>query len=369
MRITKMMMGCLCLLLLLSACGRADASDNQEKKGKLVKSRQVSYESVNEERDYLGRVYPEKIMTYASKIPGKIKKVYVTEGQYVEPSTLLFEVDAKDIKISKENKVRIQEQVRQILEKAKLARDYQSEAFKRGAILYQEGALSKVSYDALELAYDQAKLDVENAEQEFERASIDLEKESMDVIETKVYASEAGYVITCILENEAYVSSGQPVVQIQSVNKKIVFGLTQEERSLISLGHILYVLDDDEKLELLVNHIGTMPDVQTNLYEMEVILPQALNDEFTVGELVEGMTYGDEISGILLPVAAVQKDSSLFVYVIEGEKVIRKNIDILRDMQDYLLVDGLEDGEELVIEGMTTVDPNDSVIVISEVMN
>jgi len=369
MRIAKMMMGCLCLLLLLSACSKADASDNQEKTGKLVKSRQVSYETVYEERDHLGRVCPEKIMTYASKIPGKIKMVYVTEGQYVEPSTLLFEVDAKDIKISKENKALIQEQARQILEKAKLAQDHQSQAFKRGSILYQEGALSKVSYDDLKLAYDQAQLDVENAEQEFKRASIDLEKESMDVTETKVYASEAGYVTTCLLENEAYVSSGQPVVQVQSVNKKIVFGLTEEELDLISLGHVLYVLDDDEKLEVSVNHIGTLPDVQTNLYEMEVVIPEALNDEFTVGALIEGKTYGDEISGILLPVAVVQKDSALFVYVIEDEKVVRKNIDVLRDMQDYLLVSGLEEGDEVVIEGMTTVDPKDSVIVISEGMN
>ena len=369
MKIIKLISISLCIIIFLTACGKASANENVNESTKVVRLYETVSETISEKQEYIGVVHPETSYTYASKIPGKIRHIHVSEGDLIEESTLLFEIDAKDINSSKDNTELKTRQSEQQLEQAELAVVYKKEQLGRGEILVESGALSRVAYDGLKLKYDQAVLDVANAQKQLERMRLALAKEKLDANETSVYANKNGYVTKVLTEVEGFVATGQPIIVMQSATKKIVVGVTEEAIGAMRIGDILYLSHDEQSISTTIMQIASMPDHNTRLYAVEVLLPDALNDQYPIGAIVRVYQYGETLRGVLLPVSVVQKDQGLFVYTIEENRVVGKEVEVLKDLQNELLIEGLDIGDQVVIEGMSTLDVDDYVTVLSGAVN
>lgn len=60
------------------------------------------------------------------------------------------------------------------------------------------------------------------------------------------------------------------------------------------------------------------------------------------------------------------KDRSTFVYIVSEGIAQQKEISILKDLKEQLLIDGLSEGDLVVVEGMSGLDQGDCVNVLDK---
>ena len=197
-----------------------------------------------------------KEMDVSSKVPGRIMKLYVDEGEEVEKGDLLFEIDPKDLQVKKmqaEAAVRAAEaqlnkalsgarqqeinSAKVLLEKAQEKLNLLEKKYERYLPLYEAGALPKDQLDDLETELNVARLDVEAAREQYDlalegarvedieaaQAQYDLylgqlEEVLINLEETKVTAPIGGSISLVVCEEGELVASGMPVVSIIDYN-------------------------------------------------------------------------------------------------------------------------------------------------------
>ncbi len=69
-------------------------------------------------------------------------------------------------------------------------------------------------------------------------------------------------------------------------------------------------------------------------------------------------------SGVKLPLSAIQSDQFDYVFIVLDDTAIEREIDILAHFDNFVIVDGLETAEVVVIEGMRALDDKDKVKVV-----
>lgn len=272
MKSNKMVLLFVCVALVLSACGRANAEKTLRTDEKAVKVYEAKSQVFVDKTDLIGVMHPEEVYTYGSKIPGKILRVFVEEGEAIEKGTPLFQVDDKDLNKAMDNSTLALDQARKQAEKADLALDFQEDNFYRLKSLYENGAISKVDYDAAFLTFDHARLDAENAKKQLERAKVALDKDTMNIEETIVYANKSGVVSKVLVEEEGYIGVGNPVLLVQSKAMKVIFGVSEGNMEKVYLGGEIIVMSNEEEFKSRVSTVGVLPNESTRLYEVEAII-------------------------------------------------------------------------------------------------
>ncbi|MDP3387141.1 MAG: efflux RND transporter periplasmic adaptor subunit, partial [Eubacteriales bacterium] len=71
-----------------------------------------------------------------------------------------------------------------------------------------------------------------------------------------------------------------------------------------------------------------------------------------------------ESTGIWLDIANVSNDGEDFAFVVENERVVRKNIKILAIYENKVLVEGLDINDEIIIRGLDNVRVGYKVTVV-----
>ena len=151
-----------------------------------------------------------------TKVPGRLVKLYVREGSQVKKGDMLAQIDARE-------QDALTDAAKAKVEAAKASRlqalanyEQAQRDFARYEQLYQRGAVSKAVYEAysskqevLGAVYKQANASVEASEKALKQSSINLG-------ETILVAPFDGIVTTKYSDVGTMISSGMPIVAIQS---------------------------------------------------------------------------------------------------------------------------------------------------------
>ncbi len=91
----------------------------------------------------------------------------------------------------------------------------------------------------------------------------------------------------------------------------------------------------------------------------------ALNGrQLQIGSIVKvGIIVGRE-RGIFIPISTIMTNGEDYVYVVKGDRVIMKKIRIVETCGDRVMVEGLENGDKLVIENIKQIRPDDRVKIV-----
>lgn len=332
------------ILSLTLSCSRKKASFSE---GQWV---EVKKADLPAEVNATGTVVPRvgAQVKVGPRVSGKLEKLFVKVGDYVEKGQILAIVEHKDLQA---NVARMEAQVKDA--EANLA--YYRANFERVKNLFNEGVVSQDYFDSAKKSLESAEAQLKNAKEQLEYAKVQL---SYATIKAPI-SGTIGSVSTQEGETVAASLSAPTFVTILDLGRLEVDAYVDE----VDIGNVKV----GQKATFTVD---AFPD-KTFKAEVEAIYPDAVIKDNVVyyatilkildnyeGYLRPQMTASvtihlDTLEGVpVIPIRAVKRENgSTFVFVKEGEKVIKKQVSLGRESQDLVEVKGgLSIGDKVLVQ-------------------
>ncbi len=326
----------LALTLLLTGCSEEPII---EEKAKPINTMTISEETRPVNLEYFGIVDSSVIKRYSFKSPGRLALNHVDKGDQITKGQLLAELDRTELNFALEA-------AEQSLVKAQVANNDALDMFGKVQVLYEEGFSSQRDLDL-------ARLDMEVKGASLAQARVDLDYKQSMLNEAYLRADMDGYVLKTLVQEGEITDAGYPVIVVRSSNQLINIGLTQQDLSKIQIGTLATILTDDWETRGEVARIDQFPDRESRTYNAEIILTDVDEiNQFYLGSTCRVRLDVGEENGIWIPLTAVLNDGQDYVYTVEDDRALRQYIKINNSRKSQVLIEGLEAGEELIIEGL-----------------
>ncbi len=183
------------------------------------------------------------------------------------------------------------------------------------------------------------------------------------VEDTVIFSDVFGTVISVLYEESELVPQGYPVVIVASNKLVIETGVTLKDITKIKLDTPILVRVNDVKYDGRINAISPVPDQNQLTYRISVEI-----EGVTEGVAIGSIAYIDfivgERTGIWLDITNVSNDGEDFVFVVENERVVRKNIKVVAIFENKVLVEGLNINDEIIVKGLDNIRIGYKVIVV-----
>ena len=297
---------------------------------------QVFVREVPQEAVYTSTVQAYVKNNIAPQMAGRITKINVEIGDFVKEGQILAEIDKA-----------------QLLQ-AQLQLQNQEVELQRLKSLYEEGGLSQSDYDAIQMQYNVLKTQVEN------------------LIDNTTLRSPINGVVTARNYDvgDMYAMS-MPIFTVeQIVPVKLLVGVSETDYSKGKKGDSVVVTADaipGKTFYGKVNRIYPTVDPATRTFTVEVKID---NNYKTLrpGMFVRAtINFGTNTNVVIPDVAVVKQQGSgeRFVYVLNADNTVTyKKVVLGRRMgAEYEVLEGLEDGDRIVIGGQIRLKDGVKVIV------
>lgn len=297
----------------------------------------ATVKTVAQEGVYTSTVQAYAINNIAPQSPNRIKKILVDVGDYVVKGQKVAEMDVLSL-----NQVKMQ-----------LAND--STELSRIRALYEEGGVSQSEFDAIKLGYEVRKTNYENLK------------------ENTILTAPINGVITARNYDVGDMFMAQkPLFIVQQITPvKLLVGISESMYSMVKKGDNVTVKTDafpDLVFDGKVSKIYPTIDPATRTFTAEV---RVANNYKT---LRPGMfarvkvSFGDKEHVVIPDIAVVKLQGSgeRFVYVIDENNTVsfRKILLGQRLGAEYEVLEGIEDGEHVVIKGQQRLKDGSKVKVL-----
>jgi multidrug efflux pump subunit AcrA (membrane-fusion protein) len=169
-----------------------------------------------------------------------------------------------------------------------------------------------------------------------------------------IYSDVDGSVVSILYETSEAVPAGYPAVIVSSRQLLIQTSVTRSDLQRLSLITPCEVVVNDQIYEGVIQEINRFPDENKLTYPVSIMVVDPPND-LLVGDLASIRFLLEEVNGIWLDIMTISNDGSDFVFVVENNRVTKRSIEILSVMNDKVLVDGLNVGDEVIVKGFNQV--------------
>ncbi|MTI53643.1 efflux RND transporter periplasmic adaptor subunit [Geosporobacter ferrireducens] len=376
------------LLSLLTGCAVSGADAEDERIVKPVAVMTLREESRPVALQYTGRIEAKELIKYSFKTSGRIGKIFVEEGQSVkkgDPLALLeqeelnfalqgakAQMDAAKAQYDKAfNGARAEEIEMAKLDADKAQEQYEfvKEYYEKAKALYDSGGISEQHLKEAKLQQDQAKASLEQVQkvykvtqsgarieelealyQQYEVAKANFNASEKLLEDALILADCDGYVVGIPGKAGEIAGAGYPVVVIGSAAYKGRIGLTQEDISKVDVGSEITVFINEQQIKGRITTIGKIPDEKTQTYPVDIALDHW--EELSVGTIIKVSIPVGEENGIWVPVQYILNDGEDYVFIVEGGRAKRKNVQMTKIQEDKVLLEGLQEGEILITEGI-----------------
>lgn len=294
-----------------------------------------------------GSIEPWTDLQLLAKIKGTVTELLVEEGDRVQKGDIIAKIEEDDYRIA--------------LDRARAAYNLAKADFQRDESIYAKGMIPTADLEARKTGMQTTKADLENAELQLSRCAI---KAPMDGVIKKLDA-KIGLLL----------SVGDPIAEILEIDRlKAVIGIPESDvnavRKLDKVGLTIQALDG-ETFFAKTHFISPSPDTVARLYEMELAIDN------NAGHIMPGMFVRADIvkktidNAITIPFySVISRNDEQFVFV-EKEGVVEKRNVSLGIMEKWMveITEGLNYGENLVVEGHRDVEDKQQVRVVKAATN
>jgi multidrug efflux pump subunit AcrA (membrane-fusion protein) len=176
-----------------------------------------------------------------------------------------------------------------------------------------------------------------------------------------------GYVVDVLNKTGENIAAGYPVVVVRTGEQRVSVGLSQDDVKRVQAGTKAYVTVGGLEAQGEVVKIEAIPDAETRTYTTEILLTQPLDSEqFYLGATARVELEAGEAKGIWVPIASVLNDGEDYIFIVEENRALKKNIKLL-DVQGFnVRIEGVSQGEQLVVTGMKSLKEGTPVRLQSE---
>lgn len=325
----------------------------------------VSTEAVNVTTELSGRTSAYLVSDVRPQVGGIIKARQFTEGSYVKAGQSLYQIDAAPFQANYARAQAAVAQAQATLNAAKLRAA-------RFAELVKINAVSQQDNDDAQAALATAEASLASAKAAQQTASIDLNY-------TRVVAPISGRIGMSTVTPGALVTASQAteLAKIQNI-ESIYLDINQSVNELLALkkaaGEGKITESNTAEVELILED-GSVHPVKGRLQFSDVSVDETTG---TVtlralfpnpdGTLLPGMYARARIvsgvvgNGILVPQPAVTRDpkGNAMVYVVtKDNKAAIRPIKVSQTVGDkWLVTEGLQAGEQVIVEGLQKIRPD-----------
>lgn len=395
------------MIFLLVGCS-SNVETMAEPKIYPVKTIEVKTESLPVSLEYEGITGGSEVRKLSFKSTAKIAKIYVKKGQYIKKGDPLVELDKTDLMIALEaakyqmdaaeaqyNKAvngAQQEDIAKAEIAVKNAEDnlnYLKDLYEKNLQLFEEGLVSQQDLNNLKLQLDNAQSSLNLANQNLQQIKNGTRQEDIEALlaqlnmaktdysakqnlvqDASLIADMNGYVVDVLGKEGELWPAGNPVILIRSENQVVSVGLTEHDITKINVGTKALVEISGQTTEGQVINIAQMADAQTGTYSAEIKLINPIdNSEYFIGQSVKVYFDMGNLESVWIPISSILNDGEDYVYIVEEERAVRKNIILGATHEDKVSVEGLKAGDQLVIEGMKNIKVGYKVRVSEEMQN
>jgi membrane fusion protein (multidrug efflux system) len=317
-----------------------------------------------------GRTSPYRIAEIRPQVSGIILKRYFTEGSNVKVGEVLYQIDPAQYKAAYDN-------AKAALSRAEANLQSVKARYERYQELIKVNAISKQEFDDVKAQYEQTLSEIEALKAQVRNAQINLGY-------TKITAPISGRIGKSNVTEGALVTAYQPqeLTRIQQLDP-IYVDIPQSTKELRELekrleqGRLKYAGKEQNKVKLILEDgtgyplEGTLQfkdvtvDPTTGSVTLRAIFPNPkgilLPGMFVRAVIREGINK----KAILVPQQVVFRDTkgNPFVYVVDKEnKVQIRPIQVDRAIGNrWLVSEGVQVGEQVIIEGVQRIMPGAQV--------
>ena len=314
---------------------------NQKKTN--VRIKQVNLESLSIQSTYVGYLLPNKRVLMRSEIDGVIEKIDFEEGDEITKGKRLVDISTKEHQL-----------------KLKIAITDSNLAdinIKRDEKLAAQNLIPNAQLD-------QTKTRAESASLNKELAEISLNK-------SLISSPLKGTIKTRHIKVGEFVRKGDKLVEILDIDKILVkVNIPEQEILSIQVGQnvevALYIMEKKTFLGRVKN-IGLEADSSNRTFPVEILVDNK-ERQLRAGMLARAtFTKNVDQDQIVIPRHTIlERDQGRVVYVFDDGKAFRRDITIgLSQLDQVQVVQGLNKGELIVVEGHTKLTDGEEVNVVN----
>jgi RND family efflux transporter MFP subunit len=321
-----------------------------------------------------GTIFPEYESKIGPKISGTIERVYVDEGDTVQKGQPLVQLDQKNLLIAVRQgqaAVRVAEAQ---LKEAEVKGENLKKEKERLAHLLTKNVISQQKYDDIDTAYSMAVTRMEVIRAQILSSRENLAMAEQKLSDTVIIAPFSGLIVKRFINQGEFVSTmpPSPLFLMMNIDKvKTEIGLPEIHIARIHIGNPVDVTVDTYPGSIFkgtVSTINPMVDPVSRAFTVKVEIRNK-GHRLKPGMFARVTIYPAIHKGALIvPFKSVMKREGMtVVFVIEDTTVRLRTVTAgITNEQEIEVIDGVQEGEEVVIEGHYGMADNTTVRVERE---
>jgi len=321
-----------------------------------------------------GTIFPEYESKIGPKISGTIEIVYVDEGDKVRKGQPLVQLDQKDLLIAvRQGQATVRVAEAQLKEAEVKVANLKKER-ERLANLLKKNVISQQKYDDIDTAYSMAVTGIEVIRAQILSTRENLAMAEQKLSDTVIIAPFSGLIVKRFVNQGEFVSTmpPSPLFLIMNIDKvKTEIGLPEIHIARIHIGNPVEVTVDTYPgiiFKGTVSTINPMVDPVSRAFTVKVEIPNK-DHRLKPGMFARVKIYPTIHKGALIvPFKSVMKRAgNTVVFVVDGNTVRLKAVTAgINNEREIEVIDGLKEGEEVVVEGHYGMADNTKVRVERE---
>ena len=301
-----------------------------------IRIQNATERNVEQSDEITATVEPQDKNSIAPSAPGRIRHILVEVGQHVSKGQKLVQMDVANLS-------NLESQIENV-----------RRSYKRTQELFNVGGASQQELDNAKLQLDIAQTNLKN-----------MSENTFLLSPISVVITERNYY------NGDMYSGQKPVLVVMSINPvKILINVSESNYSKMKLGMPIDVKFDifqGAKFQGKVSLIYPTIDENSRTFQVEIRLNNN-NNKIRPGMFARVILEFGKVKRIVVPDQSVIKQSgsgARFVYVYNGGKVQYKPVEIGRRFDnDYEILSGISDGDQVVVAGQSKLVDGASVKVV-----
>lgn len=385
-------------VVLISKFGNITTSNKVQEEGNYtpVEIHKVTVGTIENKIKINGKIAANEEIAIIPKAIGIVTKVNVKLGDPVKKGDTLFVIEQDDIAKSVEqaaNAVQMASngitQAENGLETAKLNYELNKEKIENAQLnleriekLYEEGAVSKSQLEQAQLAADgknlemltgqvsQAEIAHQQALNQLRQAEIAHEQALSGLGNTVVKSPMEGFIATLNVKEGQIVTNSQPAATIVEMDEVCLqINVVENIVNRLQVGQEVEVnvpAAFDDYIASTISYISPTTDIRTQLYAVKVYIDNS-DQKIKPGMNGQIQLSMDTVDSaiVIKGDAVLDKEDKKVVFIVEGDIAIEREVTVGLDTGEYIEIkEGLEEGENVVIEGQHYVENGGKVKVV-----
>lgn len=321
-----------------------------------VQVMKVSKAKMENSFDLYGSIEAINKVSVSSKLPGRVSRVTVENGQRVDAGETLVVLEDQDYQAAFTNN-------QNSLGKAQLRVSDLQKDYEQYQKLFAAGAMPANDLEKAKLALEVAQIDLSSAQ-------VGVDNAQLSIKETVVTAPMAGVVAYRSVNIGQMVSPGTPLMTLEDVSSVYALvNIKQLDLPQVKEGMAVKVMPSDDDQQVLAGTVSLISPVANQAARVFEARVKVVNKS---GILKPGMfvktriDLGSPKDVLAIPVFALSgKEDAYYVYVAEENQARKRLVEVGATMGDQVEIkSGLKLEEKVIVTNVNKLKDQDQIAVV-----